>query len=110
MNSPPSGGAVPILQTPTGAQATTLTLVLSESLPITSYFNFGPTPDNPEAHLYEFLFDETTGAEFLEDRILLHFVDGQRGDHDLTVNGVIETLGVPSWMQEFSSSPNWPMV
>ena len=95
LNSTPSGGTVLILQTPAGAQSTTLTLMLSQSLPVTSYFNFGPTPDNPEAHLYEFLFDETTGAELLEDRILVHFVDGQRGDHDLTVNGVIETLGGP---------------
>ncbi len=46
---------------------------------------------------YEFLFDGTTGAELLSDRIVLHFVDGQRGDDDLVVNGEIfdpSALGV----------------
>ena len=63
---------------------------------VDSYFNFGPTPEDPKDHFYEFLLDGTTGAEIFEDRIVLHFVDGQRGDHDLTVNGVIETLGGPT--------------
>ena len=58
-----------------------------------SFYNFGPTPDNPAPHWYEFLFDGTTGAEILGNRVILHFVDGQRGDHDLTVNGVIVTDG-----------------
>ncbi|UCF37048.1 MAG: hypothetical protein JSU96_20000, partial [Acidobacteriota bacterium] len=60
-----------------------------------SFYNYGPTPDNPTAHLYEFLFDGTTGAQIFEDRIVVHYVDGARGDHDLTVNGAIETLGGP---------------
>ena len=61
-----------------------------------TYYNFGPTPDKPEDHFYEFLFDGTTGAEISEDRIVLYFVDGQRGDHDLEVNGEILTLGGPA--------------
>src|SRR5215471_6404290 len=37
--------------------------------------------------------DGTTGAEILPDRVLLHFVDGQRGDDDLTANGEIVDAG-----------------
>ncbi len=78
-----------------GPQATTVTLFLPPDVKVDSYFNFGPTPDDPEPHYYEFLFDGVTGAEIFEDRIVLHFVDGARGDHDLTVNGEIVTRGGP---------------
>ena len=76
-------------------QATTVTLFLPPDVKVDSYFNFGPTLEDPQPHYYEFLFDAVTGAEIFEDRILLHFVDGQRGDHDLTVNGEIVTRGGP---------------
>ena len=68
-----------------------------EHFPI-SYFMFGPTPDNMENHLYEFLFDEATGtgAEFDGNEVILHFVDGQRGDFDVTANGVILDPGAPA--------------
>ncbi len=66
-----------------------------EGLVADSFYNFGPTDENPEDHFYEFLFDGATGAEIFEDRILLHYVDGGRGDHDLTVNGEILTRGGP---------------
>ncbi len=74
----------------------TLTVNLADGVKTTTWYNYGPTPDDPTEHWYEFLFDGTTGAEFLADRILLHFVDGGRGDHDLTENGVIEIFGGPS--------------
>ena len=77
------------------AESTTVTLRLPPDLQVDSYYNFGPTPDNPDPHFYEFLFDGTTGAEILADRIVVHFVDGQRGDHDLTENGEIATRGGP---------------
>ena len=43
-------------------------------------------------------YDGTTGAEFFFEgtvisKIVLHFVDGERGDHDLERNGVIVTRG-----------------
>jgi uncharacterized repeat protein (TIGR01451 family) len=60
-----------------------------------TYYKFGPTPGNPTDHWYEFLFDGTTGAEFLDDQIVLHLVDGARGDHDLQANGQIEEPGGP---------------
>ncbi|MGB5180051.1 MAG: peptidylprolyl isomerase [Gammaproteobacteria bacterium] len=60
------------------------------------YFKFGPTPDNPVDHLYEFGFDGETGAEFSGNVVILHFVDGKRGDSDLTANGVIVDPGTPA--------------
>jgi len=58
------------------------------------FFKFGPTPDNPVDHFYEFDFDGETGAEFNGNVITLHFVDGKRGDADLTAefNGNVITL------------------
>jgi cyclophilin family peptidyl-prolyl cis-trans isomerase len=62
----------------------------------TRYYAYGPTPDNNAAHWYDFTFDGTTGAEILSDRIVLHFVDGQRGDDDMTANGSITHTGAPA--------------
>ena len=68
------------------------------------YFKFGATPDNPVDHLYEFSFDGETGAEFNGNEVLLHFVDGKRGDSDLTANGVITDPGTPALRAENSAS------
>ena len=56
---------------------------------VNTYWKYGRTSDDLQPHWYEFLFDGTTGAEIFGDRILIHLVDGQRGDDDLTVNGQI---------------------
>ena len=60
------------------------------------FFKYGPTPDNPANHLYEFSFDGETGAEFNGNEVILHFVDGKRGDSDLAANGVIADPGTPA--------------
>ncbi len=75
--------------------STTVTVLLPLGVHPNTYYMFGPTPDNSTAHWYQFLYDGTTGAEILSDRIILHFVDGQRGDADLTANGVITDPGGP---------------
>ena len=62
---------------------------------IDSYWEYGPTVDDPLPHWYEFLFDGTTGAESTGNRVTLHFVDGLRGDDDLTANGQIVDVGGP---------------
>lgn len=76
-----------------GAGTATVTIFAPDDAIAGSYHNFGPTPGNPDPHWYEFLFDGTTGAQVLADRVVLHFVDGQRGDHDQTANGTIQTDG-----------------
>ena len=78
--------------------ATTLTLYLSNEVEINTYWKFGPTPDNPTPHWYAFLFDGETGAEIVGNTIILHFVDGKRGDDDLTANGVIVDQGGPAFL------------
>jgi uncharacterized repeat protein (TIGR01451 family) len=62
--------------------------------PVT-YWKFGPTPDNPDTHWYEFLYDGQTGAVIAGNVITLHFVDGLRGDDDIQANGVIFDVGAP---------------
>ncbi len=59
----------------------------------THYYAYGPTPDNPAPHWYDFAFDGETGAEIGGDRITLHFVDGKRGDEDLSANNSITHTG-----------------
>jgi hypothetical protein len=53
------------------------------------YLMYGPTPTIPYDHYYDFAYDGKTGAVFNGDTITLHFIDGQRGDNDLTANGEI---------------------
>ena len=59
----------------------------------THYYAYGPTPGNPTSHWYDFMFDGVTGAEIKNDRIILHFVDGMRGDDDFTVKDSITHTG-----------------
>jgi autotransporter-associated beta strand protein len=67
-----------------------------------TYVMFGATADNLTPHAYEFLYDGQTGAELFDtngdgftDKAVVHFVDGLRGDSDLTVNGEIQDPGAP---------------
>jgi cyclophilin family peptidyl-prolyl cis-trans isomerase len=60
------------------------------------FFKYGPTPDNPEDHLYEFNYNGETGAEINGNVVTLHFIDGQRGDSDLMANGKITDPGTPA--------------
>ncbi len=77
------------------AQAFEITLYFEGNPTFHSYYKYGPTPDDPTDHWYEFLYDGQTGAELLSDRIILHFVDGERGDSDLSINGAISDPGGP---------------
>ena len=72
-----------------GVTTTTVEIIPASAVVFGTYYKFGPEPGDATDHWYEFPFDGTTGAEILADRVVLHFVDGLRGDHDLTVNGEI---------------------
>lgn len=70
--------------------ALTASMILPEGEEPVTFYNYGPTPDDPNNHWYEFLYDGVTGAEINGNVITLHFVDGKRGDSDLDdTNGVI---------------------
>ena len=66
-----------------------------------SYWKYGGTPDEPSDHWYQFTYDAQTGtgAKIDGNTITLHFVDGGRGDADLTVNGQIADPGAPGIYQ-----------
>ena len=77
---------------PDGGSAS-LAVLASQQDPAHGFYCFGPTPENPAPHWYDFSFDGTTGLQIIGDQVILSFVDGGRGDHDLTVNGRITSLG-----------------
>ncbi|MAT95665.1 MAG: hypothetical protein CL608_00740 [Anaerolineaceae bacterium] len=64
--------------------------------PVRNWWKYGRTPNNPTPHWYNFAFNGTTGAVINGNMVTLHFVDGQRGDDDLTANGVIVDPGGPT--------------
>ena len=106
---PPAGVDLPLglfsfrVEGVTPGGATTVTLFLPPGMTLSTYYKYGriPLDLSPLPRWYEFLFDGSTGAEIFADRIVLHFMDGQRGDDDLTVNGVIVD---PSGPAELSDS------
>ena len=66
---------------------------------LTTYYRYGKTPNDNTDHWYEFLWNGRTGAQIAHGvertTVYLHFVDGLRGDDDITANGVIEDVGAP---------------
>jgi len=86
------------------AGAVTVEVILPEGVAPSTYYKYGPTPDDPQDHWYEFMYDGKTGAEINGNLVTLHFVDGQRGDSDLAVNGVIVDPGAPAQKANISGS------
>lgn len=84
-------------------------MILPAGQNLDSFYQYGPTPDNPVPHWYTFMFDQNTGtgAQIFNNVTLtapngkavqrnivqIWYVDGQRGDADLTVNGNITSTG-----------------
>jgi hypothetical protein len=85
--------------------STTLKLFLPSGSPTNSYWKYGPTSPGGASEWYNFSFDPIsgTGARFEDlngdgqDDIVLHFVDGQRGDDDFIANGRISDPGAPAF-------------
>ncbi len=73
--------------------AATVRITTPADVHVNSYVKQNPTT----GALTPFDFDGTTGAEFVGPNILLHFVDGGRGDADGKANGVIVDPGGPTW-------------
>lgn len=72
-----------------------------------TYYMYGPTPDNHNPHWYKFEFDGETGAEFFGNNyVVLNFVDGERGDADLTANGQISDPGAPGISTATTPTPS----
>ena len=75
--------------------STSVTFYFPSETTFNTYSKYGPTPDDPFDHWYEFIFDGQTGAKLNKNNITLHFVDGKRGDDDLTENRIIVDIGGP---------------
>ncbi len=102
----PSPGNAPALQFPYGffeftitglsaGQTTTLNLILPDGAYAKTYWKYGPIPGPSGSRWYEFMFSNGTGATITANLISMVFVDGQRGDDDLTADGVIIDQGGP---------------
>jgi uncharacterized repeat protein (TIGR01451 family) len=84
----------------------TLVLDLLPGETINQYWMFGPPGLDARGkplpkQWYEFSpYDPITdtGAEIIGNKIIVHFVDGQRGDDDLTPDGVIDDPGGPAFV------------
>lgn len=76
--------------------STIVTLVLPENAAIQRYWKYGPTPNNPNDHWYEFMYNGEVGAEINGNVISLHYIDGALGDDDLSENGIIVDPGGPT--------------
>ena len=87
--------------------AADITIVGLDPAQITDYYKYGATPANPNNHWYDFLFGQQTdgdsavgtGMEIVGGNIVLHLVDGGRGDDDVALNGVIFDIGGPAVSQ-----------
>ena len=77
--------------------ATDITINLPAEANFNSFYKHGATLDTPAAHWYEFMYDPTseTGAVYDGNTVTLYFIDGQRGDSDLSEDGVITDPGGP---------------
>ncbi len=70
-----------------------LTLLAPEDTEGLTYWKYGGTPEEGTPHWYAFDYDGVTGMEMNGRVITLWFLDGARGDDDLTVNKVLVDLG-----------------
>jgi cyclophilin family peptidyl-prolyl cis-trans isomerase len=87
-----------------GPAGRSVTLYDGTTVRPTRYYSYGPTLNDPAPHWYDFSFDGETGAEIMSDRIILHFVDGKRGDDDLTANNSITHTGAQAVVTENANS------
>lgn len=70
---------------------------------IRDYYKLGPTPGNNSMHWYSFMLGQGnpsdnpagTGMEVVGGNMVLHLIDGKRGDDDLLANGTIVDIGGP---------------
>lgn len=76
--------------------AADVTITFPGSVAGMTYRKYGPTPESHTPHWYSFMYDGTTGARINGNQVVLHFVDGLRGDDDLQANGVIVDQGGPA--------------
>ncbi len=78
------------------------TMILHGGFEPDTFFKYGPTRADRTQHYYEFRFDPRlgpTGAALAGNEVVLHLIDGEDGDEDLTHNGIIGDPGGPARIQ-----------
>ncbi len=83
------------------AGSASVSLYVPEDFIPDTYYKFGKEYVYSDPWWYEFVYDDASGAEFQSNRIVLHFIDGVKGDDDLSENAFITDIGGPG---TFSSS------
>lgn len=79
----------------------TVTMTLPPGSNQNAYFKYGlEEPGQIFQRWYLFDFDGTTGAQFQGNQVILHYVDGGRGDDDGEANGVIVDPGGPAALNQ----------
>ena len=78
-------------------KSTTVTMYFPEEAAPSTYYKYGPTPDQPWDHWYEFLYNGETGAKIDDNVVTLYFVDGKRGDDVYTLDGRVVDIGGPGF-------------
>ena len=68
-----------------------------------------PINETITEHWYDFMWDGQTGAQISGNRITLSFIDGQRGDDDITENNIIVDQGGPG-NNEIPTMTEWGMI
>ncbi len=92
LGPPPPGASFPLgalqfnVEGMAPGAAVEVVILFPEGVLVSSYFKYSD-------HWYEFLDDGMTGATVTPGKVVLKLVDGGRGDHDLSANGVIEDPG-----------------
>ncbi|MGD9663485.1 MAG: IPTL-CTERM sorting domain-containing protein, partial [Porticoccaceae bacterium] len=104
-------GAVSLRLT-NGTPGSNATVVLTYPVDLpagTRYYKYGPTADNPADHWYRY-----DGAVINGNTITLTLTDGDAGDSDLSVNGIIDDPGGPAWITQdvapIPTLPQWAMM
>lgn len=82
----------------------TVTMTLPAGSNQSTYFKYGQVPNQALQSWYLFDFDGTTGAEFRGNQVILHYVDGGRGDDDGEANGIIVDPGGPAELNQSGGS------
>ncbi|MEM7475748.1 MAG: PKD domain-containing protein [Planctomycetota bacterium] len=77
-------------------KAIDITILLPEDSEANSFYLFGRGNGSANEEWYLFDFDGRTGAERRDDRIILHFESGQRGDDGWLTDGVLKVVGAPA--------------
>lgn len=79
-----------------GGSGCSVNMFFPDGVVIENYYKYGQTPSLPIDHWYEFMYDNQTGVSIIQpNEITIYFVDGERGDDDITANSYIFEPGGP---------------